>query len=125
MDSSRKVKISDIPRVNESKLSDIFIVSRDIDEELPYDKTFTIQMSDILRSIRKDFRYWTSYEYNEQDKSLNIYDEEEIFAATYIIQDNGGINPTLQLTAQTNSPVTSFEEIQLTDTDGIELKILP
>lgn len=118
MDSSRKVKISDIPKVNASELSDIFVISRDVDKELPYDKTFTIQMSDILRSIRKDFRYWTSYEYNQQDKSLNIYDEEEIFAATYVIENK-------QLTTQTNSPVTSFEEIQLTDTDGIELKILP
>lgn len=123
MDSSRKVKISDIPRVSAVELSDLFVISRDVDQALPYDKSFSIQMSDILRSIRKDFRYWTSYEYNTQEKSLNIYDEPEIFAVSLI---DGYIVP--QLTMQTNSGITSFEIIQTEDEQGeiiTELKILP
>ena len=123
MDSSRKVKISDIPRVSAVELSDLFVISRDVDQALPYDKSFSIQMSDILRSIRKDFRYWTSYEYNTQEKSLNIYDEPEIFAVSLIDEY---IAP--QLTMQTNSGITSFEIIQTEDEQGeitTELKILP
>ena len=123
MDSSRKVKISDIPRVSAVELSDLFVISRDVDQALPYDKSFSIQMSDILRSIRKDFRYWTSYEYNTQEKSLNIYDEPEIFAVSLV---DGYIVP--QLTMQTNSGITSFEIIQTEDEQGeiiTELKILP
>ena len=123
MDTSRKVKISDIPRVSAVELSDLFVISRDVDQALPYDKSFSIQMSDILRSIRKDFRYWTSYEYNTQEKSLNIYDEPEIFAVSLIDEY---IAP--QLTMQTNSGITSFEIIQTEDEQGeiiTELKILP
>lgn len=122
MDSSRKVKISDIPRVSAIELSDLFVISRDVDQVSPYDKSFSIQMSDILRSIRKDFRYWTSYEYNTQEKSLNMYDEPEIFAVTLTDEY------VQMLTMQTNSGITSFELIQTEDELGeiiTELKILP
>lgn len=122
MESSRKVKISDIPRVSAIELSDLFVISRDVDQVSPYDKSFSIQMSDVLRSIRKDFRYWTSYEYNTQEKSLNIYDEPEIFAVT-LTDDYVQL-----LTMQTNSGVTSFELISTEDEQGeiiTELKILP
>lgn len=122
MESSRKVKISDIPRVSAIELSDLFVISRDVDQVSPYDKSFSIQMSDVLRSIRKDFRYWTSYEYNTQEKSLNIYDEPEIFAVT-LTDDYVQL-----LTMQTNSGVTSFELISTEDEQVeiiTELKILP
>jgi hypothetical protein len=113
MDTYRKTKISDLESLKNLKDNDIVIFSRDEGDDTTYDKTHTIKASDLFKSFRLNIGYWSTYNYNYEDKSLEIWsDDNGVFTVT---------SEGAQISVQTNSPTTSFEVPE----GGTTLNILP
>lgn len=113
MDTYRKTRISQLESLKELDNEDILVFSRDVDGDNNYDKTHTVKASDLFKAIRSDLKYWSSYNYNPDDMSLNIWsDEDGVFTVSY-----AGTNVSIN----TTSPNTAFN----TSTGGTILDIDP
>jgi hypothetical protein len=99
MDSYRRSKISDLGIKKELEGSDIVVFSRDVENDKTYDNTHTITADDLFKAIRKNIKYWSTYDYNYDDKSLNIWSEEDVFEVSV----NGFV-----VQISTSSPTTDF-----------------
>ena len=113
MDTYRKTRISELESLKNLENEDILIFSRDVDGDNNYDKTHTVKASDLFKAVRSDLKYWSSYEYNPDDLSLNIWsDEDGVFQVSHA---------GTQVAINTTSPNTAFN----VSTGGTELNIDP
>lgn len=116
MDPNRKTKISDLSRERNLDLEDLFLFSRDFEDDDKYDASFAVKLLDIMRAVRQDLRLWSGYSYNSTDKSLDIFSDDTTTIGIDLIN--------ILLTVDTDSAGTSFDVDSLTDGSG-KLNIKP
>jgi len=101
MDPNRKTKISDLTRERNLDFEDLFLFSRDFEDDNKYDASFAVKLIDIMRAVRQDLRLWSGYSYDSTDKSLDIFSDDTTTIDFDVVN--------LLLNISSDSPGTSFD----------------